>query len=167
MGCDCDGKLLGWVKPKEIVKALSRLGYENIKDRTEGPKKDWLISDFKEDYPNCRIEINPSYPKSEYHETLSGFINFSAYGEDRMIFYYYSNVCEVESLKYLPENEGIEVNEIQPKEFTSLSLGMWGHSSEIMKDVVKSLGGGYVDENDCDDIPPYFVVPLTDVRKEV
>lgn len=167
MGCDCDGKLIGWVKPEEVVKALFHLGYKNIISHVGAPAKNWLRSEFQNNYPNELSKLNPSYPASEYHETISGFINFDAFGEQRNLFYYYANECFATDLEELPENEGKDLSEIEFQELTSLSLGSWGHSREIMRSILKVLGGGYVDDNDCDDIPPYFIVPEMDIRKRV
>lgn len=166
MGCDCIGKLLGWVKPHEVTYALRELGYSDIISKIEDPRKDWLRSEFLEKYPDYKIELNPSYPKSDYHETVSGFITFNAFGEDRMIHYYYCNECNFEDLVDFPENRGVDKNDIKSMELTSLSLGTWGHSTEIMKGILKILGGGYIDENDCDDVPLYFIIPERDVRRE-
>ena len=35
-------------------------------------------------------------------------------------------------------------------ETTSLSLGKWNSSVEIIKDIVTHFGGGWIDEDDCD-----------------
>lgn len=35
---------------------------------------------------------------------------------------------------------------------TTFDLGYWGHSVEIINDLVSHFGGGFVDFNDCDDI---------------
>jgi hypothetical protein len=40
--------------------------------------------------------------------------------------------------------------------YVYLSLGHWNNSEKIMIDIVKCFGG-YVDENDCDDIEAFYV----------
>lgn len=40
--------------------------------------------------------------------------------------------------------------------YVYLSLGNWNNSGQIMTDIVKCFGG-YVDENDCDDIDAFYV----------
>lgn len=44
-------------------------------------------------------------------------------------------------------------------ETTYLSLGCWGNSVDIMKELVAHFGGGWIDENDCDD-KEYYPVEL-------
>lgn len=167
MGCDCHGKLKGWVKPEEVVKALEYLGYTDINNEVEPPKESWLLKEFHDRYPEERWVMNPSYPESDYYVIVSGFISFKAFEEDRMIHYFYTNECDFSMLQDLPENEDKSKDEITPMELTSLSVRMWGHSTEIIKSVLSVLGGGYIDENDCDDIPPYFLVPRCDIRRQL
>ena len=44
-------------------------------------------------------------------------------------------------------------------ETTSLSLGCWGSSVEIITELVAQFGGGWVDNNDCDS-EEYYPVEL-------
>ena len=44
-------------------------------------------------------------------------------------------------------------------ETTYISLSCWGSSVEIVKEIVSHFGGGWVDENDCDD-KEYYPVEL-------
>ena len=44
-------------------------------------------------------------------------------------------------------------------ETTYLSLGYWGSSIEIIKEIVAHFGGGWIDENDCDD-KEYYPIEL-------
>jgi hypothetical protein len=41
-------------------------------------------------------------------------------------------------------------------EKTHLSLGNWGSSVEILESIVKKFGG-WLDENDCDNIPYRYI----------
>ena len=43
-------------------------------------------------------------------------------------------------------------------ETTYLSLGFWGNSVEIMKEIIAHFGGGWIDENDCDDKTYYPIM---------
>lgn len=47
-------------------------------------------------------------------------------------------------------------------ETTYISLGFWGSSVEIIKEIVSYFGGGWVDENDCDDKEYYPIEVNTD-----
>lgn len=42
------------------------------------------------------------------------------------------------------------------------TLGYWGNSIEIIKEIVAHFGGGWVDENDCDDKEYYPIEVNTD-----
>ena len=42
--------------------------------------------------------------------------------------------------------------EVGVKDGTVVSLGARGNAVEIITDMVKYFGGGYIDKNDCDDI---------------
>lgn len=42
-------------------------------------------------------------------------------------------------------------------ETTFISLSYYGSSVEIIKEIVAHFGGGWVDDNDCDDYPYYPV----------
>lgn len=43
-------------------------------------------------------------------------------------------------------------------ETTAVSLGCHGASVEIIKELIKHFGGGWIDENDCDDEEYYEIV---------
>ena len=71
-----------------------------------------------------------------------------------MLFYYYGNINSYENLKYYTEF-GLE--DMVKSETTHIGLGYWGSSVEIIKEIVENFGGGWLDENDCDD-KEYYVV---------
>ena len=76
--------------------------------------------------------------------------------EDRMLFYNYSNLNSYENLEFYSKHN---LREMVETETTYLSLGYWGSSVEIIKEIVAHFGGGWIDENDCDD-KEYYPIEL-------
>ena len=60
-------------------------------------------------------------------------------GEPRRIWFY----------TYEPQEETNTPVPIIDGKSCSLSLGYWGNSVEILEDIAKNFGGGYIQENDC------------------
>ena len=52
-------------------------------------------------------------------------------------------------------------------ETTTITLGCWGSSVEIIKELVSHFGGGWIDENDCDEKEYYFLPAETGYRRKV
>lgn len=77
----------------------------------------------------------------KYDQKERGRISFKDGEDNRSIFY-----CVTGDRKELFNGE----------EHACLILGCWGRSTEIMVEIVKSFGG-YVNENDCDDVEEFFV----------
>lgn len=78
-----------------------------------------------------------------------GFICFKD-GKDQRQIYVSTDTNEKWKEKYLLDS-GID------KDYVYLSLGMWNNSVEIISNIVKNFGG-YIDENDCDEIG-YVYIP--------
>lgn len=77
---------------------------------------------------------------SKYDNKESGFIHFKD-GEDiRQLFY-----CITRDREDLFNDEHV-----------CLSLGCWGNSVDIMAGILKKFGG-YMDENDCDDVDVIYI----------
>ena len=89
----------------------------------------------------------------EDNYVTSGFIKFNDGDENRNIYYDYQNINSYEKLD---EN-------IVKSETTFLNLGCYGNSVEIMKGIAQEFGG-WLDENDCDDIPPYWIDKVDKTR---
>ena len=89
----------------------------------------------------------------EDNYVTSGFIKFNDGDENRNIYYDYQNINSYEKLD---EN-------IVKSETTFLDLGCYGNSVEIMKGIAQEFGG-WLDENDCDDIPPYWIDKVDKTR---
>ena len=75
-----------------------------------------------------------------------GWILFNYKGEARNLFFGHYSDSYDEDGKY-----------VEVPMYTYLSLGCWGSSVEIMT-IIAEYFGGWLDENDCDDID-YFFIP--------
>ena len=147
MSVDTIGRLLGFVKPNDILtyiqnrydaNATSDVKFENYGDIDAlGPYK-----------------INPHSTDDKHHYVIAGFIYFNYKGEDRMMFYDYSNVNFLENMEYYSY---YNLEDMVEAETTYLSFGCYETSIEIIQDLLHAFHGGWIDENDCDDDPYYFV----------
>lgn len=142
MGCDTHGKIKGYVRHEEIFNFI-RQKYD--KDATcEVRKKTYCpISEC-----NWKYRVNEHSEDNKNWYSLCGSICFKYKGEERRLFYVYDNLNSFENLEYYSEH-GLE--DLVKAETTYISLGYWGNSVEIIKEIVAQFGGGWVDENDCDD----------------
>lgn len=148
MGCDTCGKIKGYIKHEDILNYIRQKWDKNAKDTVE--KKiyksisecDWKfkINEHSEDFDNWYI--------------ICGFISFKYHEEDRMLFYDYDNLNHYENLDYYSKRG---LSELVETETTYILLGYYGGSVEIIKEIVAHFGGGWVDENDCDDKEYYPV----------
>jgi hypothetical protein len=166
MGCDTHGKLKGYIKPEEVLNFIRQKWDQNARNCVE-----------VRHYGNLN-DLKFSFKKTNENDTEwlveSGFITFKVGDEDRMLHYSHDNIITFDNLQYY-SNVGLE--EIVLNDTTSLSLGLWGSSIEIMKEIVAQFGG-WVDENDCDDeeyypisknddgsIKPVIRVTIEDIEK--
>lgn len=60
------------------------------------------------------------------------------------------------SLFYCVTSDKLPGTEFDSQPHVSLILGNWGDSAHIMTEIIKEFGG-YVDENDCDDIGAIYI----------
>lgn len=149
MGCDTHGKVKGFVRYEDILNFIVQKYDPNATCHITRDNYDKKLSDI--DWPH---KVNEHSEKSDVWYTVSGFINFDYYGEDRQLFYHYGNINSLENLDYYT-SEGLE--DMVRAETTFISLGCWGHSVDIIREIVAQFGGGWVDNNDCDDKPYYPV----------
>ena len=87
----------------------------------------------------------------EYYISKSGIICNSII-ED--LFYSYSNMDFYSDLKYY-EYRGL--SDMVGVETTYISMTASKKSVEIIKSIIANFGGGWIDENDCDDDDYYYV----------
>ena len=149
MGIDTRGKLMGRVTVEQIIDTIKELYNVEVVNDT----KKTIYDNLKDiDFPFR------NYGDAYFWWCESGFIEFTVNGEQRQLFYYYDNINTYENIDYYKENfpEREDLRTMVKSETTSISLGNWGMSVEIIESIVKKFGG-WVDENDCDKIPYRYV----------
>ena len=149
MGCDTIGKVKGFVKPDDLLNYIR----ENWDINAEGDIARKVMRPFAECNYTCKL--NESCEKDTEWYIISGFIYFMHEGEFRQLFYNYSNVNFYENIHYYSP---LGLTKMVETETTTVSLGFHGKSVEIIKELVSHFGGGWMDENDCDDEEYYEIV---------
>ena len=149
MGVDTRGRIIGRVTVEQIIDTIKELYNVEVVNDT----KKIIYDNLKDiDFPFR------NYGDAYFWWTESGFIEFTVNGEQRQLFYYYDNINTYENIDYYKENfpEREDLRTMVKSETTSISLGNWGLSVEIIEAIVKKFGG-WIDENDCDEIPYRYV----------
>ena len=143
MGCATCGRIKGYVRHEEIYNFIKQKYDRYAEMHIE---RDVICQISELNYPhkvNSHSEDNSNL--IEYH----GYIDFKYGVEDRSLFYLYANVNHLKNLVYYTEHN---LENMVKAETTFISMGLWGSSVEIIKEIVAHFGGGWVDENDCDDL---------------
>lgn len=93
-----------------------------------------------------KFDKNAKYHISidSYDNSEMGNIVFKYKEENRKLFYCITADKE-EGTKFINDEKHV-----------CLKLGKWGTSINIMVEVIKCFGG-YIDEDDCDEIPAYYI----------
>lgn len=142
MSVDTYGRIKGYVSSKEILNYIRHTydagAFSDVETQNRGPL---ALLDFPMEVYN---------PNDTDAICESGFICFKANGQSRSLFYFHENFNPFENLEYY-RNLGLE--EMVRTHTTHIGLGCFGNSDEIISDIVSHFGGGWIDENDCDDKP--------------
>lgn len=150
MGTDCRAYLKGHVTQEEILNFIRQRFYINA---TMDINK--VVYGKVDNYD----DIQAMYDNSNIVTSEQGFIDFiDVNGDVRKLFYLYNNHNYYENKEYYKERNLIDM---VTSEKTYLSLGYWGNAVEIMKQLVTEFGG-WIDENDCDDITFYPIKKQSD-----
>ena len=150
MSVDTHGKIKEFIRHEEILNFI-RQKWDN--DARDGVEKNITCPISECDW---KYKINEHSEDNENWYSVHGFICFKYNDEDRMLFYNYSNLNSYENLEYYSKHN---LREMVETETTYISLGYWGSSVEIIKEIVAHFGGGWIDENDCDD-KEYYPIEL-------
>ena len=150
MSADTHGKIKGYVRYEDILNFIRQ---KWDKDATSDTKKS-----IRQPISECnwKHEINEHSEDNDNWYAIQGFICFEYHGENRVLFYCYDNLNHYENLDYYAKRGLLEMVKT---ETTYLSLGCYGDSVEIIKELVAYFGGGWIDENDCDD-EEYYPIEL-------
>lgn len=142
MSVDVKVSLDGYVSTEEIVDFLNEIG---------------SVEEYKTNEKNYKYECGNFWKevfcKDNLWKIKFGFISFYYQKEYRTLFYNYSTVNFWDNIEYYSK-------ELQEKfikgEHTQLSISCFGNAVEVMKLICEHFGG-WIDENDCDDIDPYYI----------
>lgn len=145
-----------------ILRLKGHVTVEQIVDYIDDHYK-FISNSVKEDNYGSLNQYNwvkEKYDDSNEWKIISGFITFNDGDENRAIFYDYQNINSYENLEYYSK---YNLEDMVKSETTFLSLDWYGNSVEIMKGIAQEFGGWF-DENDCDDIPPYWIDKVDKTR---
>ena len=145
MGCAITcGKIKGKVEPEQILDFI-RKNYDK-KSAMSG------MTVEKDKISECGYDKIYVYDKNkEYYISKSGIICNSIIDD---LFYSYSNMNFYSDLKYY-EYRGL--SDMVGVETTYVGMPASNKSVEIIKSIIANFGGGWIDENDCDDDDYYYV----------
>ena len=150
------GKIKGFVRWEEV------LNY--IKQKYDSTAKSDISRSNAMPLTECHFNytVNPHSEDETMYYYDCGFIFFKLNGERRQLFYYYSNINTLESLEEYEQNGLYDSVEMEKSEVTTISLGHFGDSVEVITDIITHFGGGWIDKNDCDDEAYCPIIPNPD-----
>ncbi len=150
MSTDTKGRIKGYIRHEEIFNFI-RQKYDKM---SRNHVEKYIYKPIKE--INWAYKINKHSEDNENWYSIYGRIDFNYHGEERSLFYSYDNLNHFENVGYYSANG---LKDMVLAETTYISLGCWGSSVEIVKEIVSHFGGGWIDENDCDD-KEYYPIEL-------
>lgn len=151
MSVDTYGRISGYISNYDV------LNY--IRHKYDPNAKSYVRTEMRGSVKDLTFPVELYDPTDTDVVVESGFIEFEAYGNCRSLFYYHVNYNCFENLEYYRER-GLE--DMVKTHTTHVGLGCYGNSEEIITNIVSHFGGGWVDENDCDDEPYHRVGPMVD-----
>lgn len=155
MSLNTYGKIKGFVSHEEILEFIRNNYDSNANDHVsfhdEGP-----LSDITWEH-----QINEHSADNENKYSWYGYISFKHNNDRRSLFYSYCNVNSLENLAFYKEHN---LENMVRAETTFISLSYWKDSVEIIKAILEHFGGGWIDENDCDN-QEYYPYPVPEGYK--
>ena len=148
MSCDTMGRIKGYVKHEDIFDFIKQK-WDNM--ATDSVKKDIPIPLSRCDW---KYKFNEHSEDDKNWYSIFGFIYFKYNGENRALFYNYSNLNTFENQEHYAK---CGLSKMVEAETTELLIGYNDDSVAIMKEIIAHFGGGWVDENDCDNEEYYWI----------
>lgn len=142
------GKIKGYIKAEDLCNFIRENWDVNVVN-TINKEIIVPISDLKQNFL-----FNEHSTDNNNWYSFYGHIIFKYKNESRRLFYSYNNVNFLENLNYYSKHN---LEDMVKAETTYISLENWGSSAEIITELIKNFGGGWLDENDCDDNQYYFI----------
>lgn len=168
MSIDTNGRIKGYVSSAEV------LNY--IRNKYDKNAKSLVSTEDRGPFSTLEFPVEIYNPNDTHMIVEVGFIEFEAYGNSRSLFYLHLNYNSLENLKYYSDL-GLEA--MVRAHTTHIGLGCYGNSDEIITNIVSHFGGGWVDENDCDDkpfhrigamvnddVPPVIYVTMAEIEEK-
>lgn len=148
MGVDIKANIRGYVKHTDIINFI-RQRYKtdvntDVTSRNYG-KLESLTFPFT---------THPKHEQDTEWTITGGSIWFNYKGQVINIFYFYSNINTFENRDYYEKHNLLNMVN---SETTHLSMCIVGDIT-IIEDIIRHFSGGWLDRNDCDDIP-YEPIP--------
>lgn len=153
MSIETKGLIKGHVFPVKIIDFIQKHYDENVN------------ADIHETvYKSIKNDVHVFYSKDCIPTTTSGFIFFKYNGKERMMFYIYNNYNLFENLEYYSdmEDEYVGITKVVTEEYTNIWLGRDDDAKKIIREIIGHFGGGWIDDDDCDNMPYVPVEPITD-----
>lgn len=160
MSCDTIGKIRGYISLEDIFKFVKEKWDKDAKLHSE---KSNIMPLSKISEVSKKYKLNQHGESDEYWYIIRGYIDFFFQEEGRRLFYDYSNVNFLENHDFYSQYGLAEMVE---SETTNLLLGHDETSSDMMETLVWHFGGGWIDEDDLDEIPFYDIANLTGKEAE-
>lgn len=148
MSIDTKGRIKGFIPHEDIISFIRTNWDENVKSNIKIKK----ICPLNE--CTWAFKINEHSTDNNNWYVICGTISFQYNNVNRSLFYIYDNINSFENMKHY---EKVNLQDMVRTETTKLSLGCWGESINIIKEIITHFGGGWIDENDCDE-KEYYVV---------
>lgn len=154
MSVSTRGYLIGYISPERVFEYIKEI-YGIHGDVINQVKKEVVCP-----AADCTFQyvFNEHCDDINFWYFLSGRIIFYDGKDSRSLSYSYSNINPYEGIENHPE--GSELYNMIKTERTYISLGCWGNSKKIIKNLLQYFDGGWLDENDCDSENFYWVEPL-------
>ena len=153
MGYDTVGRIKGFVSHQDIT--------DFIKEKYDKNVEDYVVRYVMKPISKCdwKHKINEHSEDKVNWYNEHGFIYFKYNGEKTALFYDYDNVNHYENEKYYSE---LGLADMVESETTHIDFGIVKDTEEeenvkILKEIISHFGGGWLDNNDCDDEEPYWV----------
>ena len=150
MGCDSVAYLKEFVEPKCIYDYIrNNIDHNIICDGTKWETICSLDSIKFDDYKKSQMPIIFAKSPEDFKNwrILSGWIYFNMHNKDWPMFYYYS---PLHSRDGYDDCNDKNILEIINSDTTCLRMPFCRESINILTNIVKYFGGGWIDDNDCD-----------------
>lgn len=148
MGADTVGRIKGYI-PLNLI--AEYIGDIDGMDVTNGVSRHYLHDGFLDD-------LEREGKKYALNDHAEGDRVYSDYGfintDSTNIFYNYESVNYFENEKYYNR---LGLSDMVSAEVTCILARVNTRNLNLIRGILSRFGGGWLDEDDCDGVPPYWV----------